>query len=110
MGNPVTRTYEAASVTPGPQTAVNLNYTPFGSTFIGVSIEDGTAAFSVEITLNDVNSDATVVWFTLEDIPEGTAETSYASFQFPAAFVRLNIESITGTVHFIVAQSEDTRA
>lgn len=111
MGNPVSRTYSAASVVPGPQTPVNMDFIPFGTTLLGVAIVEGEASFSVEFTLDDVNDpNVTAFWFTLDDIPAGTNETTYASVYFPLRFVRLNLEALTGTVQFKVAQSTTPRA
>lgn len=112
MRNPAHQTFSAASVTPGPQTPLNMDYLPLGVSFLGVAIVSGSAEFSVEFTLDDINNlgGKDPFWFTLSDIAAGTNVTKYASVSFPIAFVRLNLTAITGNVQFIVAQSGTSRA
>ena len=109
--NPVSRTYTAAGSTPGPQVPVNLDFLPLATAFLGVAVVSGEATFSVEFTLDDVNDAAvTPFWFTLDDIPAGSNETTYKVAPFPIRFARLNLEALTGTVQFKVAQAVTPRA
>lgn len=106
MGVPVSRIYSAAFSVPGPQQAVNLDVLPFAAATLGVAILDGQASYSVEFTLDDVNNSAIEpVWFTFEEFPVGTSVTRYTATYYPIAFVRVNLEALTGTVAFKVSNS-----
>ncbi len=109
--NPVIRNFTAATAVVGPQDPVSLNYVPYGAAFFGVAVVIGDATFSVEFTLDDAaDPSVTPYWFTLAEIPAGTDQTIYANVDFPIRFARLNLEAITGTVRFVVAQSTTPRA
>lgn len=103
MSNPVLRSYDVSTVVVGPQVPINLEWLSMAQTTIGVYITSGTAAYSVEMTLEDVN-DPNVVpkWFTHKDFPVGTAVTNYSQLQHPFTWIRINIAAITGTVEFKV--------
>lgn len=106
MGNPVSRTYAVATTVVGPQLPVNLEWNALAHFTLGVFIVSGTAAYSVEGTLDDINDPSvTPRWFTLNEFPVSTAVTKYAAFQNPWLFVRLNVEAITGLVEMKVQGS-----
>ncbi len=111
MANPVSRAYSAASVTPGPQTPINMDYIPYGTTTIAVVVVSGQATFSVEFTLDDVNNaSVTPRWLALTDFPEGSSDTAYSVFHGPMTYIRINLEAVTGSVEFKVAQSSTPRS
>jgi len=106
-----TQTFDSASVVNGPQEAINCESILVSATMLAV-IVDGTAEYSIEYTLDDVNGSdvlgvpvVPVVWFTSEEFPEGTTATKYAAFYHPVQFVRINIESLVGDLTFKVLQS-----
>lgn len=106
-----TQTFSSASVVNGPQEAINCENILVSATTILVAV-DGTAQYSVEYTLDDVNAANTlemplvpVVWFTSEDFPAGTSATKYATFYHPVQFARINIESLVGDLQFKILQS-----
>lgn len=107
MGNPIRRSY--TPLDSGPQEPFPLDWLPIAQTTIGVYIVDGGATFSVEVTLDDVNDpDVTPRWFTLQEIPAGTAATIYAAIHNPWLFGRLNLALITGNVELKVQQAFNT--
>ncbi len=101
MAKPISKTYTAASSVPGPQQAVALEYEDFSTATIAVGIVSGLATYHVEFTLDDVN-DPTVTpfWFTMEEFPVGSSQSLYTAIYYPFAFIRLNLEALTGTVVF----------
>lgn len=107
MARPVSQHYDVAAVVLGPQTPVNLDYLPNTQTTVAVALISGTASFSVEYTLDDLN-DLSVTnpqWFTSKEIPAGTAATTYGAFWQPWLFARINIAAMTGALEFKIAQS-----
>ncbi len=109
MGNPVRRDYNAATAIPGPQSPINLDFLPLSSTTFAVAIADGTASYSVELTLDDVNDPPPggVIWFPHKDFPAGTAASKYGELFTPWRWARINIASLTGTVVFYCSQTLD---
>ncbi|HEY6861672.1 MAG TPA: hypothetical protein VI358_18045 [Pseudolabrys sp.] len=106
MSEPITRVYNVATVTPGPQTAVSMDYLAMDTAIIAVSIESGAAVYGVEFTLDNVNDpNANVIWFSLAEMPFGTQISTYATTYYPFRFLRLNIQSMTGTLVLKVAQA-----
>jgi len=110
MALPVTQRFNVASVVLGPQQPINWDLLPLTQTTIAVSIVSGTAAFSVEFTLDDLN-DPTVSpqWFTAKEFPVGTSASTYAAYWQPWRFVRLNLAATTGAVTFQFSQSTNPR-
>lgn len=109
MGNPSRQVFNAATdAVTGPQEPKCLDFLPLTSCTLAVAITDGEAAYSVEVTLDDVNDPAvTPVWFTHKAFPAGTNVDKYDELFSPWRWVRLNIESFTGSVSFYVSQSLD---
>ena len=106
MGNPSRQNFSAATVTLGGQEPKALDFLPLTSCTLAVAILSGEAAYSVEMTIDDVNDPAvTPVWFTHKEFPADTAVSKYDELFTPWRFVRLNIASITGTMSFYVSQS-----
>jgi hypothetical protein len=96
---------QSASST-GTLTPVSLDWTnvPFNASF-ATNITTGTAIYSVEFTLDDVNNAAiTPKWFATSAAPASTSASVNGGFTTPASFVRLNVSAITGTMLFTVLQ------
>lgn len=111
MADPSRQNFSAATTTLGPQQAKNLDLLPLTATTVAVAVASGTAAYSVEVTLDDINDpNVTPIWFTLTDFPVGSSASKYGSFINPWAWIRLNIAALTGNVSFYVSQSFDTRS
>ena len=55
--NPVSITYDPVTTILGEQTPINLDFIPLTETFVGVYVSGGpgSAFFTVEITIDDVN-------------------------------------------------------
>lgn len=106
MSNPLTRTYTAAGNVDGPQEAVSLDWLALDAATIAVAITSGTANYCIEFTFDDVN-DLTrdPLWFVMNEFPVGTTTTQYTAIFYPFAFIRVNIEALTGTLVLKVAQS-----
>lgn len=109
MGNPSRQNFNLATTTLGPQQAKALDFLPLTSCTIAAAITDGTAMYSVEVTLDDIADPGAQAanWFTLEDFPVGTAVSKYGEIFTPWRFVRINIAEITGDLSFYVSQSLD---
>jgi len=106
MGNPSRQDFDAATASLGPQQAKVLDLLPHSSITLAVAITDGTAEYSVEITLDDINDPAvTPFWFPHSAFPAGTTVSKYGELTSPWAWARLNIASITGSMSFYVSQS-----
>lgn len=112
MANPIYRTY--TTLDSGPQDPVNLDWLPFTSTTIAVWC-DGEASYSVEGTLDDVNSPAEggqpganpPRWFPLTEFPAMTTGSKYAAIENPWLWLRLNIEMTTGNIELKIQQASD---
>jgi hypothetical protein len=108
MGNPSRQTFDVATTTPGPQEAKCLDFLPLSAATLAVAITSGTASYSVEMTLDDLNDpEVTPVWFTHKDFPAATAASKYGELFAPWRWVRINIAQITGSMSFYVSQSLD---
>lgn len=106
MGNPSRQNFSAATAALGPQEPKALDFLPLTSCTLAAAILSGEAAYSVEMTLDDVNDPVvTPVWFTHEDFPAGTVVSAYSELFSPWLWVRINIASLTGDVSFYVSQS-----
>lgn len=103
MSKPVTRSY--TSMDSGAQAPVPLDWLSLAQMTVGVYIVDGTADYSVEFTLDDVNDpDITPRWFTSQEFPVNTMATKYAGIANPWTFLRINFASIAGNVELKVQQ------
>lgn len=108
MGNPSRQNFSAATASLGPQEPKALDFLPLTSCTLAVAILSGEAAYSVEVTLDDVNDPAvTPVWFPHKDFPAATAASKYGELFSPWRWVRINIATLTGSVSFYVSQSLD---
>ena len=106
MTKPRSIRYDPTAVPTGPQDPVNLDFIPDATTFVGVYSDGGAPSYGVEFTIDDVNDqDVTPRWFVLKDIPFGSSNSQYASFSFPAMFVRLNIALFTSPLELKISQS-----
>ncbi len=111
MDGIITKTYKAPLVTPGAQEAISLDSLPFSTATLCVAITNGSATYHVEFTLDDVNNpNVTPVWFTFDEFPVGSSSNLYTAIYYPMPFVRLNIEALTGTVQFKIAQATTPRS
>lgn len=111
MADPSRQDFNAATATLGPQQAKVLDLLPLTATTVAVAVVSGTAEYSVEVTLDDINDPAvTPNWFTLTDFPVGSTATKYGAFFHPWTWIRINLVSLTGDVSFYVSQSFDTRS
>jgi hypothetical protein len=110
MARPVRQTYDVETIVLGGQTPVSSDYIPLTATTIAVVIVTGTAEYSVEFTLDDVNDpNVTPRWLSFTDFPTGTTETKYAAFAYPVVFIRINIAALTGILEFKIAQAFESR-
>lgn len=108
-----TQTFSSASVVIGPQEPINLENLLVSATTLAVIISDGgSAAYTVEFTLDDVNAadvpsvePVPVIWFTSNEFPSGSSTTKYASLDYPVQFARINISSLVGDLQFKALQS-----
>ena len=108
-----TQNFSSASVVLGAQEALSTESINVSASTIAVIIPDGSSAtYSVEYTLDDVNTDdipgvdhPAVVWFTANEFPVGSNTTLYASLSYPVEFVRINVQALVGDLTFKVLQS-----
>jgi len=107
---PVSQRFDSATLTPGPQTPIGLDYLPTAHTTVALWLSEGsTITASVEVTLDNVNDpDVTPRWFVLADGPTDAA--GYARFWEPWQFIRLNIETLAGSAEFKIGQATTPRA
>lgn len=108
--NPVSITYDPVTTILGEQTPINLDFIPLTETFVGVYVSGGpgSAFFTVEITIDDVNDPSVEPrWFALKGAP--TDDTDYVSFTHPVRFIRLNIAALINPIEFKIAQAQDCR-
>ena len=105
-----TQTFSSGDITLGAQQPINVDAFPLSMTTLAAIVTDGTAKYSVEFTLDDVNADENAAqWLTLTDIPVDTTGTAYASVNFPMTFVRINIVALSGAMEFKMLQAFDTQ-
>jgi hypothetical protein len=103
-------TYLAGKATLGGQDVVNLNYLslPFQASVI-VDIVSGTAAYALEFTHDDINSNPPYRWLTdTVKLPPGQTLSGIFLIDFAVTAIRLNLQSFTGEVRFSTIQGLGT--
>ena len=107
MGMPINITYDSSApgFATGPQVPVCLDWTlvPFDAR-IAVYLASGTASYSVESCLDDVNSGAAPRWFTDPVLNQWQTASGVTSYTSPVQFVRLNLNALSGVVEFKIVQ------
>jgi hypothetical protein len=107
MGMPISITYDSSSpgFATGPQAPVCLDWTqtPFNAR-CAVYIASGTASYSVEYCLDNVNGGASPRWFTDPTLNQWQAASGVTSYSSPLQFVRLNLNALSGVVEFKIVQ------
>lgn len=104
MSQPIRRAYTPSNT--GAQDPVSLGWLSIMRATFAVYIVDGTAEYSIEVTLDDVNDpDVTPRWFTLDEFPVGSNATKYAAISNPWLFTRVNFAMITGNVEMKIQQA-----
>lgn len=101
---PVTQRFSDATLTPGPQSPIVLDYLPTAHTTVALWLAEGASiTAAIEVTMDDINDpEAIVRWFPLAEAPE---TTGYTNFWEPWRFIRINISVLVGSAEFKIAQS-----
>jgi hypothetical protein len=92
---------------PGGQDIQALNYlqNPFIVSAL-VDVVSGSASYSVEFTMNDLDGDPTLFrWTSLPSAPPGQTATALYTLSYPVTGIRLNLSANTGEVRFTVIQA-----
>lgn len=103
--------FDLSDVTLGGQYPISLDYmkTQFLASAI-VDIVSGAAEYSIEYTVGDFtnilgNSKfSDLRWHELPGLPAGQTETQLVKIDYPITGIRLNIQSMTGSLEFTVIQ------
>ena len=107
MANP----FYQSHTTTGAKTPWNSDWMSPTTTTIETVVVSGTAQYSVEFTLDDLNDLGTTPrWVAFADAPVGTSTTKAFHVEYPVRFVRINIAVITGTVEFKIIQGMYTNS
>lgn len=95
MANPSYRTYTTA----GAQDPWNVDWviTTFNVSVLAYVVS-GTASYSIEYTLDDLNGDLPVRWVETDAAPAGTSATKLVWIEYPVRAVRMNIAVVTGSI------------
>lgn len=104
MSQPIRRAYTPSDT--GAQEPVPLDWLSVVQATIALYIVDGSAEYSIEATLDDVNDpDVTPRWFILDEFPIGSNASKYATIFNPWLFARVNFATITGNVELKIQQA-----
>lgn len=103
--------YSLSEVTLGAQHPISLDYmkTQFLAS-AAVDIVSGTAEYLIEYTVGDFTNIlgdskfSDLRWHALPGLSEGQTETQLVKIDYPVTGIRLNIQSMTGTLEFTVIQ------
>lgn len=109
MANPVNQILRSGEITPGPQIPIGVDYfqTSFAAT-VAVYIASGTAKYSIEFTLDDVNAlGDNARWFTDPTLNRWQTASKFTQYTTPIQFVRINLDEITGQVEVKLLQGFD---
>ena len=107
--NPVYQSYSGTSVTLGPQAPVSIDFykSPI-QVMVAVWITTS-ATYNLEFTLDDISGPLDVAasprWFPDDDwgMPQTLSQTKVITY--PCRFIRVNIQSLSGTLEFKVMQA-----
>jgi hypothetical protein len=104
----------------GGQDVLNMDWvvTPFQASILVDVIQGGSATFSVEYTIDDINhgNPLTWRWLPTAGFPYGTTSVVPQpgppiplqwTLNFPVIALRLNLQALTGAVVFSVIQGHD---
>lgn len=104
MSQPIKRAYTPSNT--GAQEPVPLDWLSVMQSTLLIYIVNGTAEYSVEVTLDDVNdNDVTPRWIELNEFPAGSNTSKYAELTNPWLFARVNFATITGDVELKIQQA-----
>lgn len=101
-------TYIAETTVLGGQEIINLD--PSKLIFevsVLVDIVSGDANYSVELSMDDVESPETMRWFSDSTLPQGQSATGLFKLTTAVTAIRLNLNALTGEVRFSVIQGFD---
>lgn len=113
---PVYQSFSGSTVTLGPQNPISIDFlkSPINVT---VAIWVTTAAtYNVEFTLDDVSdpllpvSAQTPRWFPDDNLGMAQTISQTAVITYPCRFIRINIQSLSGTLEFKVMQALSSSA
>ncbi len=122
MAQPRRYTYNSTSgkFVLGGQDVLNLdwNVTPFSASIVVDLVQGGSIIYAVEYTTDSLETGNPTTWRwlptagfpynTTNTIPAGSPPSPQQwSLTFPVTAIRLNIQSLTGTVNFSVIQGHD---
>ena len=104
---PINITYDSSApgFATGGQIPICLDWTqtPFNAR-VAVYLASGTASYSVEYALDDVNNGVTPRWFTDPTLGQWQTASGVTSYSSPIQFVRLNLNALSGVVEFKIVQ------
>jgi hypothetical protein len=98
-------TYLAETAVLGGQEIINLDpsYIVFEVSVL-VDIVSGDANYSIEFSLDDVESPQTMRWFSDAMLPQGQTSTGLFKLTTAVTAIRLNLQALTGEVRLSVIQ------
>lgn len=102
MANPSYQSY----TTTGAKTPVVMDHLtcPFNATVAAYLVSGGTATFTVEYCLDDLNDASITARWIADANATSVSATKVLNYNNPVRAVRLNIAAISGTIEFKVLQ------